>query len=421
MFSKMTSVSFPVRTVVGLIGVIGLVGWGVWFLSTPGLNASSGTGSLLTFITPIGNPQFGLSKTVDNSAPTAGAQINYTIRYSDTNPGSKAFNVRLYDFLPPGAQLVSTNPPATVFPDGALLFTAESVVPTTEDYSVTVKVNVLPGYPQLFNTALIVADGVTPTHASLVTSVAQPSGQLRLTKTGYVFAPPGGQLVYVLTSENIGNVTATDVKLADVLPTGLALLDAFPAPDAATLPLVRWSLGDLAPGIARSVVITTTAPTTTGVITNTALTSAAQAPMTTALFSTHVVTEAAILRVTKAASASSVRVNSVLVYTLHYSNIGNQSAEGVILTDTLPSGITVTAVYPAASVTPQRVVWQLGVVNASAEGQVVITATVGGPVDRTLHNVVDITGQPGSYPDHAELDIPVQPFTIYLPIVKKNS
>lgn len=421
MFSKKTGGSFPVRSVVGLIVMIGLLGWGVWFLLTPGLNASSGTPSLLTFITPIGNPQFGVSKTVDNSAPAAGAQINYTIRYSNTNPGSQAFNVRLYDFLPPGAQLVSTNPPATVFPDGALLFTAPSVGPGTEDHSVTVKVNVLPGYPQLFNTALIAADGVTPTHASLVTSVTQPSGQLRLTKTGYVFAPPSGELVYVLTCQNVGSVTATDVKLVDVLPTGLPLVGASPTPDAATLPLVRWSLGDLTPGMARSVVITTTAPATVGVITNTALADATQAPMTTTLYSTHVVTEAAILRVTKAASASSVRVNDVLIYTLRYSNIGNQSADGVILTDTLPSGITVTAVYPAASVTSQRVVWQPGSVGVGEQQQVVITATVGGPVNRTLHNVVDITGQPGSYPDHAELDIPVRPFTIHLPIIKKNS
>jgi len=87
----------------------------------------------------------------------------------------------------------------------------------------------------------------------------------------------------------------------------------------------------------------------------------------------------------------------------------------------LPSGVTVTGVSPAASITPQRVVWQFAVVSANAAGQVVITATVGGPVNRTLHNVVDITGQPGSYPDHAELDIPVRPFTIYLPIVEKNS
>ena len=420
MFTK-TGRSFPVRSVVGLIGMIGLLGWGVWLLLTPGLDASSGTPSLLTFTTPIGNPRFGLSKTVDNSAPAPGAQINYTIRYSNTNSGSKAFDIRLYDFLPPGLQLVSSNPPATLLPDGVLLFTAPSVGPGTENNTVTIKANVLPGYPQLYNTALIVAEGVTPTHASLVTNVAQPSGQLRLTKTGYAFAPPGNELVYILTCENVGSVTATDVKLVDVLPAGLPLLGALPAPDVATLPLVRWSLGDLAPGIARSVIITTTAPAATGLITNTALADAAQASMTTAVFSTRVISEAAILRVTQAASASSVKVKDVLVYTIRYSNLGNLPADGVVLTDTLPSGINVTAVYPAASVTSQRVVWQLGVVNAGVEDQVVITATVGWPANRTLHNVVDIAGEAGSYPDHAELDTAVRPQMFYLPLIKKGT
>lgn len=419
MFSKKTGVSFPTRSVVGLIGVIGLVGWGVWFLSTPGLNASSGLASSLTFTSPI--PRLGLSKTVDTSAPAPGTQINYTILYSNTVLGSLASGVRLYDFLPRGVQLVSTNPPATQFPDGMLLFTALPVGPGTDNQTVTVKVNVLPGYPQLYNTALIVADGVTPTHASLVTNVAQPSAQLRLTKTGYVFAPPSGELVYALTCQNVGSVPATDVKLVDILPTGLPLVGASPAPDSVTLPLVRWSLGDLAPGVARSVVITTTAPATIGVLTNTALADAVQASMTTTLYSTHVVTEAAILRVTKEASAPSVRVKDVLVYTIRYSNIGNQSADGVILTDTLPSGITVNDVYPPASVTSQRVVWQPGSVGVGEQKQVIITATVGGPVNRTLHNVVDITGQPGSYPDHAELDIRVQPFNIYLPIIMRSA
>ena len=63
MFSKKTGVSVSIQSVIGLIGVIGLVGWGVWFLSTPGLDASSGAPSLLTFTSPIGNPRFGLSKT----------------------------------------------------------------------------------------------------------------------------------------------------------------------------------------------------------------------------------------------------------------------------------------------------------------------------------------------------------------------
>ncbi len=424
MSGKRMNESFSLRSVVVLVCVGGLVLFGAWLLSTPDLKASSGLPSVLTFTSPIGNPQLGLRKTVDNSAPVSGGQITYTLTYSNTSPGSQAFNVRLYDFLPAGVQLVSTNPAAASYSDGVLLFTANSVGPDTANHDVTVRVNVLTGYDQLYNHALIVADSVTSTHASLLTSVTQqPGGQLRLTKNGPSYSLVNGQLVYTLRCENIGDVTLSGVMLADILPTGLPLLDASPTPDMTALPLVRWSLGDLGPGEIRTIVVTSTAPAATGAITNTAVASAQQAPMVLSTFSTQVIAHGAILRVTKGGSAPNVRVGEQLVYTLQYWNSGDQSAAGVFLTDTLPSGITVTAAYPSpvTSLASPQLIWNLGAIGAAAPTQiVVITATVGGPWNRNLHNVADIAGQAGSFPDHAELDTEVEPFMLYLPLVMKQ-
>jgi hypothetical protein len=92
------------------------------------------------------------------------------------------------------------------------------------------------------------------------------------------------------------------------------------------------------------------------------------------------------------------------------------------LTDTLPANLTIVGTSPAPIVqTAQQLVWNLGTLNAGAQGQVVITATVGGAGGRILHNVADITGQAGSYPDHAELDTPVRPTIVYLPLIMKNA
>ena len=97
---------------------------------------------------------------------------------------------------------------------------------------VTVRVNVLAGYNKLYNHALIVADGVTPTLASLLTNVTQqPGGQLSLTKSGPLYSLVNGQLVYTLRCENIGDVTLSDVTLVDILPDDLPLLGASPAPE----------------------------------------------------------------------------------------------------------------------------------------------------------------------------------------------
>jgi len=269
-----------------------------------------------------------------------------------------------------------------------------------------------------------VADGVTPTHASLLTPVTQqPSGQLSLTKSGPSYAFVNSQLVYTLRCENTGDVTLSGLVLLDILPTGLPLLGASPTPNVATLPLLRWSLGDLAPGASRTVVITSTAPAAAGAITNTAVADAPQLPMMVlSTLSTQVLAHGAFLHVTKGSSPPSVHVGEQLVYTLQYWNSGDQSATGVFLTDTLPSGITVTAAYPP--VTPlasPQLVWNLGAIGVTSPTRtIVITATVGGAPNRTLHNVADIAGQPGSYPDHAERYTEVRPFMLYLPIIMRQ-
>ena len=143
--------------------------------------------------------------------------------------------------------------------------------------------------------------------------------------------------------------------------------------------------------------------------------------MTQTLFSTQVVNNGAILHVTKTGSASAVSVGKPLVYTLSYDNLGNQTATSVRLTDTLPANLTVIAVSrPPDYQTAQKLAWNLSDLISSAQGQIVITTTVGSPGNRTLHNVVDMTGQPGSYAGHAELNTVVRPFSLYLPIVLKN-
>lgn len=414
---SMITRSLLVKSVLALICVAGLWLLGVWLLSIPQSNASGALTAPLTFQSPIGNPRLALDKTVDDDAPEPNSEITYTLSYSTTNPGSQVFNVRLYDFLPAGVQFLSASPPATTHTNGMLLFTVPSVNTTT--LTATVRVRVLEGYEQLYNHALVVADKVTPTHASLLTNVEQPPTWLRLTKTGYPVALINDDLVYTLRCENTSSITVTDVTVVDILPTGLPLVGASPPPDEVTLPMLWWSLGDVGPGGSRTIVITTTSPAEAGVITNMALADARQRVMTQTMFATQVVTAAAILRVTKEGSAPAVDLGDELVYTLRYENAGNLPATGVVLTDTFPSDIADIETFPvAASLTPQRGVWNLDTLTTT--GEIVITATVRGKADRTLHNEVDITAQPISFSGHAELDTYVRLVKLYLPLVMRD-
>lgn len=229
------------------------------------------------------------------------------------------------------------------------------------------------------------------------------------------------ELVYTLMCENTGDIIVNAVTLVDVLPTGLPLQGAAPMPDRVTLPLLTWSLGNMVPGERRTVIVTTTAPSSAGVITNTALLDAQQRVVTQTVWATQVITQGAILRVRKTGSSPTVRLGDEMVYTLHYENAGNMPATGVWLTDTFPADISVHAAAPtASSLTDQQGVWDLADLNPDDSGKIVITATVGGQINRTLLNVADITGQAGSFPGHAWLETRVVPFLLYMPIVTRD-
>ena len=401
-----------------VIGITGVWLAAVLLSTTAQWGSADALSARLTFSSPI--PQLSLAKTVSQPAPKPNDLITYVLAYSNTQASTQAFNVRLYDFLPAGVQFQSAAPPAASYDNGVLLFTAPSIGPATGNMTVSVTVRVLEGYEQLYNHALLTADGVTPTQASLLTGVQQPAAWLKLTKTGPQAVLVNGQLVYTLICENTSGIAVNDVTVIEVLPAGLSFVSAFPSPSTQTPPVLSWSLGDLGPGEKRTIVMTTTAPASVGAIINTALADARQRVMTQTLLTTQVITEGAILDVAKG-GPETVSLGGELVYTIRYRNVGNSPAAGVVLTDTFPADISVIDVDPeATSLTSQWGVWSIGPVGpASPEYTIVITASVRGNAGRTLLNVVDITGQTG-FPDHAEWQTQVRPILVYMPIIRRN-
>jgi uncharacterized repeat protein (TIGR01451 family) len=413
MFRNKEIYSPAAKSILVLVAVAGLWLLGTWLLSAPPSNASHVRLAPAPFRSPIGDVELSLVKTVDNDAPQPGDVIEYTLAFSTTNEDSQAFNVHVYDFLPAGVQAI--DPPAY---KGMILFNVPTI--TTTNVLTTVRVRVLEGYEKLYNHALLIADFLPSTHASLLTTVDQPSLQLGLSKTGHTAVLTNSNLVYTIRCENTSDITVNDVTVVDILPSGLPLVGASPPPDQVSLPLLSWSLGDLAKNGDRVIVITTTAPAVAGVITNTEMADARQRVMTHTVFATQVITEGAILEVKKSGSAQ-VDLGDKLVYTLRYENIGNKLATGVVLTDTLPADITVIGAYPStSSSTSQQLVWNLDSLSSTVSGKVVFTATVEGIGGRWLHNVADITGQPDSFPGHVELYTRVRLVILYLPIISRN-
>jgi uncharacterized repeat protein (TIGR01451 family) len=372
----------------------------------------------LLFQSPIGNPVLTIDKTADDTTPQPGDIVNYTVAYANTNLGSQAFNVRLYDFLPAGVQYITASPAPVSSSGGILLFTAPSVGPTTATTNINVQVRVLSGHARLLNQALVTADDVTPTTDSLLITTLPATDHLSLNKDGDLATLAGGEgeIEYTLHCQNVGPVTYNNIELLDVLPTGVALVSATIPPTANTPPLLKWAVGTLAPGAWWEVTLVTTAPANVGTITNTASLYAPTHTSVQALWATEVISEGVILRVDKTGSADTVSRGDSLIYTLTYQNKGNVNPTGVILTDTLPTDVIAVGAYPSPTTTiGQQWVWQFPL-DAGVTETIVITTTVGPTAEGTLHNHVVISA-PGAWGDSDDLYTTVEQHNIYLPLI----
>lgn len=400
--------------IVGMLFVIGL-----------GLPQTSEAGNItlkpLTFESPIGNPVLAIDKTADQTTPQPGDIVNYTLSYANTESGAQAFNVRLYDFLPAGVQYISASPAPVSVADGILLFTAPSVGPDTTPINVNVQVRVLSGHASLLNQTLVTADGVTPTTDSLLITTVPATSHLQLTKEGNGAALTNGELEYTLYCENVGPVAYSNIEVLDVLPAGVTLVSATPPPASTMSPLVKWTVGTLAPGAHWSVTIVTTAPPIVSVITNTASLHAPTHTSVQALRATQIVSEGIILKVDKTGSAEEVYPGVSLIYTLTYQNKGTDPAADIVLTDTLPTGVIASGATPAPTHTNGRQwVWEeIATLDAGDTETIVITTTVANDAVGLLYNFVEITA-PEAWGDTDSLYTAVKSRAIYLPLVMRT-
>ncbi|MFQ5575394.1 MAG: beta strand repeat-containing protein, partial [Anaerolineae bacterium] len=162
---------------------------------------------------------------------------------------------------------------------------------------------------------------------------------------------PGDTLVYTITLTNGGDSDAGGVSITDTLDGQTAFVSALPAP-VLTSPLV-FSLGTLAPGISRTVVLT--AAVTLDAVDQSVLRNAITATaIQTATAATAVATATVrgpAFAVAKSVAPQTAVAGQPLTFTIVYTSSGAVPVGGLRLTDTVPAGITVQNVSaPAGNV-----------------------------------------------------------------------
>mgnify|MGYP000325785094 CR=1 FL=1 len=349
---------------------------------------------------------------------TAGELITYTLTLTNAGP-SAAQNVQLTDTLPGSVTFSSavtptgwtcTTPAAGA---GGTITCTTSSLAANAVAQVQVVGRVDPAVPAgvtLTNTGGVTSTTFDPNltnNGATVTTAVHAEADLSVGKTD--FPDPvnaASALTYTLTVTNTGPSQASNVTVTDQLPAGVSAPGASGAGWSCVVSngTVSCSRPSLGPGAAAQIVITLTAPTEGGLITNTAqVTSTTIDPVpdnNRASEQTTVVPQAD-LAVSKTDSPDPVIAGTTLTYTLRVTNNGPSTATAVTLTDQVPAQVWFRSLSGSPWTCSMPTQGSSGVITCTVSSlapgaSAAFTITVDVPADTpdgtTLTNTVRVTG-----------------------------
>ena len=364
-------------------------------------NTNNTTPPVITTVTTMAD--VGLGKSAAASV-LAASNLVYTISVTNFGP-STASSVVVTDTLPAGVTFVSAtggginNSGVVNWNLGALTNGAISTI------TVTVTA---PASGTLTNVATVASptsdpnntNNTTPPVITTVTTMAD----VGLGKSAAASVLAASNLVYTISVTNFGPSTASSVVVTDTLPAGVTFVSATGG-GVNNSGVVNWNLGALTNGAISNITLTVTAPAS-GTLTNIAtVTSPISDPI-----STNNTTPPVITTVTPVAdvglgktAAGSVLAASNLVYTISVTNFGPSIASSVVVTDTLPAGVTFVSATGGGINNSGVVNWNLGALTNGAISNITVTVTA--PASGTLTNVATVAS-PTSDPNNTNNTTP---------------
>jgi uncharacterized repeat protein (TIGR01451 family) len=404
---------------------------------------------------PVAQADLALSLVDAVDPVTQGDNITYSLSVTNNGPDS-ALNVALTDTLPQGLSFVSALPSlGSCFEMGGEVICSLGDIPSGGGAGVELVVTAT-ATGTLTNSASVSSDtadpnsadnsasqdtSVDPAPAPVVepTPVPEAQADLGLSMADAVDPAMAGDLItYTLAISNAGPDSALNVVLTDSLPGGVTFVSATPTQGSCLEAdgLLTCSLGDMDSGASAGMelVITTTL---TGTLTNSASLSsdtadpnaennsagqdttvdAAPAPVveptpTPVVEPAPVAEPQADLALSMVDAMDPVRVRDNITYTLGVSNNGPDAALSVVLTDSLPGGVTFVSATPTQGSCLEAdgvLTCSLGDMDsgASAGVELVITTTEAGVITNNASLSSD-TADPNPADNSAGQDTTVQ-------------
>jgi uncharacterized repeat protein (TIGR01451 family) len=350
---------------------------------SPDPNVTNNTASVVTAILPYAD--VAISGTAPATA-TSPADLVYTFTVTNLGP-SIAGGLVVTDAIPASVTFVSASNGATTN-NGVVTWNLGSLpAGATTNLTLTV-LAVTPG--AITNTAAVTttATDVQPTNnvtGAIVTTIST-SADVSVTATGPAAVLGNNNMVYTLTVSNAGPSLASSVILTDSLPANVIFVSANSGGTTNSGKAI-WNLGNLPAGTFTNVTLTVLAPAS-GSVTNTASAGSSTsdpnlANNTSSAFITTVTTTLADVAVLISAPTT-VLATSNFIYSITVTNLGPNGATSLVLTDTLPAGVTFVSAGSSGVNHSGTVSWNLG--TLAAGGVTNITLTVTAPANGTVTN-----------------------------------
>ena len=314
----------------------------------------------------------------------AGALLTFTLRYT-VSGDAPALGVVVSDATPANTVFFAAIPPATSDPGagnaGAVIWSLGDVLApaggiTQASGVLTMVVQVaspLVSGTQIVNAALIAeSSGITSTDTATTSVVSSHTLSVSKEATPTI-ATAGALLTYTLRYTVSGNQPAPAVLITDTLPPSVTFQSCMPSCGVSGS-VITWALGTLNPptsGVLTVVVSVNSAVTAPAILTNVVGIGDGSGLTDTDTVETPVETRAEIA-LTKAATPSVATAGGLLTYTLLVTNSGPSDAQNVVVTDTLPMGVSLVSTAPPAVAAGQLLTWTLGALPAGQS--IVLTA-----------------------------------------------
>jgi uncharacterized repeat protein (TIGR01451 family) len=347
-------------------------------------------------------PVLTITKQADPNPVNAGDVLTYTIVVYNGGD-APATDLVITDVLDSGVSFVWASDGGGE--DSGVVGWALSSVAVNETITRSLRVTVnsnVPAATSLSNTASVTStqgahDSVT------MDSQVQASADLSITKSSSTpTAVAGTSFSYTLSVSNNGPSDASGVVISDTLPAGLSFRSSGSS-NACTASgqLVTCSVNSLAADqtVDLTVVVDAAASLPAGTVSNTVSVEGSQPdPLNSNNSSTETinVSREADLSITKSGSTPSVVAGASFSYNLSVTNDGPSDASGLVISDTLPSGLSFRSSGSSGGCTASSQLVTCSISSLTAHHTVDLTIVVdvaSGLADGTqLHNTADVEG-----------------------------